>query len=140
MFKVLKLIDFPRHIFRSWCNTFMVRGHCLDIVNITTCKLMFFQTVCTTQSVLLMNDCWLCFTSNRQRGHLEKASLFTVPCEGREARFLHLSHRESNPGPSRGSPLHYRCATPAPALINEAERFYKGKSPATLVALSIGLS
>ena len=36
---------------------------------------------------------------------------FTVPCEGREARFLHLSHRESNPGPSRGSPLHYRCTT-----------------------------
>ena len=27
---------------------------------------------------------------------------------------LHRSQRESNPGPSRGSPLHYRCATPAP--------------------------
>ena len=26
---------------------------------------------------------------------------FTVPCEGREPRFLHRSRRESNPGPSR---------------------------------------
>ena len=39
---------------------------------------------------------------------LETVTPFTVPCEGREARFLHRSHRESNPGPSRGSPLHYR--------------------------------
>ena len=29
---------------------------------------------------------WLCFTSHRQRGHLEMAPLFTVPCEGHEAR------------------------------------------------------
>ena len=29
---------------------------------------------------------WLCLTSNRQRGHLETAPPFTVPCEGREAR------------------------------------------------------
>ena len=29
---------------------------------------------------------WLCFTSHRQRGHLETAPPFTVPCEGREAR------------------------------------------------------
>ena len=57
---------------------------------------------------------WLCFTSHRQRGHLETPSPFTVPCEGSETRFLHLSHQESNPGSSRGSPLHYRCATPAP--------------------------
>ena len=41
---------------------------------------------------------------------------FTVPCEGCKARFLHHSHRESNPGPMRGSPLHYHCATPA--LLN----------------------
>ena len=24
---------------------------------------------------------WLCFTSHRQRGHLETASPFTVPCK-----------------------------------------------------------
>ena len=30
---------------------------------------------------------------------------FTIPCEGHEAWFLHW---ESNPGPSRGSPLLYR--------------------------------
>ena len=28
---------------------------------------------------------WLCFTSHRQRGHLEMTPPFTVPCEGREA-------------------------------------------------------
>ena len=56
---------------------------------------------------------WLYLTSHRQRGHLETSPPFTVPCEGREARSIHRSHRELNPGPSRGSPLHYRCATPA---------------------------
>ena len=30
---------------------------------------------------------WLCLTSHRQRGHLETAPPFTVPCEGREAPF-----------------------------------------------------
>ena len=28
---------------------------------------------------------WLCLTSHRQRGHLETAPPFTVPCEGCEA-------------------------------------------------------
>ena len=28
---------------------------------------------------------WLCFTSHRQRGHLETAPPCTVPCKGREA-------------------------------------------------------
>ena len=40
---------------------------------------------------------WLCLTSHRQLGHLETAPPFTVPCEGREARFLHRPHRESYP-------------------------------------------
>ena len=61
---------------------------------------------------------WSCFTSHRQRGHLETAPPF---CEGCEARVLHRSHRESNPGPSRGSPLHYRCATPAPQYYTNNE-------------------
>ena len=39
---------------------------------------------------------WLCFTSHRQRSHLEMVPPFTVPCEGREARWLHRSDRESN--------------------------------------------
>ena len=30
---------------------------------------------------------WMCFTSHRQRGHLETVPPFTVPCEGREPRF-----------------------------------------------------
>ena len=29
---------------------------------------------------------WLCLMSHRQRGHLETAHPFTVPCEGREAQ------------------------------------------------------
>ena len=29
---------------------------------------------------------WLCLASYRQRGHLETAPPFTVPCEGLEAR------------------------------------------------------
>ena len=55
--------------------------------------------------------------SHRHRGHLETAPPFTVPCEGREVRFKHCSHRESNPGSSRGSLLHNRCAMPAPQKI-----------------------
>ena len=39
----------------------------------------------------------------------------TVPYERCEAQFSHCSHWESNPGSSCGSPLHYRCTTPAPA-------------------------
>ena len=58
----------------------------------------------------------LCLTSHRQRGHLETATPFTVPCEGREARQIHRSDRELNPGPSHGSPLRYRCATQAPLV------------------------
>ena len=61
---------------------------------------------------------WLCFTSHRQRGHLETAPPFTVPCKGLEAPVLHRSHRELNPGSSRGSPLHYRCAMPAPCQVH----------------------
>ena len=37
-----------------------------------------------------------------------------IDSEGREAQFLHWPHWESNPGSLRGSPLHNRCATPAP--------------------------
>ena len=58
-----------------------------------------------------------CFTSHRQRGHLETVPPFTVPCEGREAQLINRTHWESNPGPSRGSLLHYGCATPAPTLF-----------------------
>ena len=61
---------------------------------------------------------WLYLTSHRQRGHLEMAPPFTVPCEGHEARLLHRFHRELNPGPSCASPLHNRCAMPAPLFID----------------------
>ena len=54
---------------------------------------------------------WLCFTPNRQRGHLETARPFTVPCKGREARSLHSFHRNRTPDGRVAS--HNRCATPA---------------------------
>ena len=53
------------------------------------------DTVCNTTSNGQYKRCknkiielvgWLCLTSHRQRGHLETAPPFTVPCEGREAR------------------------------------------------------
>ena len=40
--------------------------------------------LCSYRPTLLVG--WLCLTSHRQRGHLETAPPFTVPCEGREAR------------------------------------------------------
>ena len=46
----------------------------------------------THMQILCWLVCWLCLTSHRQRGHLETASPFTVPCKGREARFLHQKH------------------------------------------------
>ena len=49
----------------------------------------------------------------RQHGHLEAAPQLTIPCEGREIRFLHCPYWESNPGLLHGTPLHIRCATPA---------------------------
>ena len=45
---------------------------------------------------------------SHRRGHLDSTQIY-FPCEWREARFLHRTHWESNPGPSRGSPLHNRC-------------------------------
>ena len=56
--------------------------------------------------------CWLCLTSHRQWGHLDTAPPFTVPCEGREAWFLHHSHRDREPTPGRRVPVHYTTAAP----------------------------
>ena len=80
--------------------------------DVCVCEL---NTSCSIENIYVC--CWLCFTSHRQRGHLETAPPFTVPCKGREARFLHPSHWELNPRPSRGSPLHYHCAMPAPLYV-----------------------
>ena len=71
-------------------------------------------------------DGWLWLTSHRQRGHLETAPTFTVPCKGCEARFLHRSHQESNARLSRGSSLYYCCATPAQGKWNCLSK-YLGK-------------
>ena len=106
--------------FTNW----VVGGHCLmDRKNKSNRQMCFVgygyagdhfsrSFIAINQKMFLAG--WLCFTYHRQQSHLETAPPFTVPCEGRDPRFLHHSHRESNPGLSRGSPLHYRCATPAP--------------------------
>ena len=56
---------------------------------------------------------WLVYVPLTARSFRD-APPFIIPCEGREARFLHRSNRESNPVPLRGSSLHYRCAMAAP--------------------------
>ena len=53
---------------------------------------------------------WLYLMSHRQRGHLETAPPFIVPCEEHEAQYLHRSHQESNPG--RCMAVHYTTAAP----------------------------
>ena len=65
---------------------------------------------------------WLCFTSHQQ-GHLETVPPFTVPCEGLEARILHHPHLELNPSTLHLSPLHNRCAMPAPPGLCYTESF-----------------
>ena len=68
--------------------------------------------------------CWFCFTPHRQRGHLETAPPFTVPCKGREGQFLHRSHRAS-----RGSPLHYHCTTTNDGNCTKPNQVSKGGCP-----------
>ena len=59
-------------------------------------------------------SCWLVvfYILSTERSFRD-SSPFTGPCKGREARFLHCPHRESNPGRVRGSLLRNCCATPA---------------------------
>ena len=64
---------------------------------------------------------WLCYKSHRHRGHLETAPQFTVPYEVREGRFLHRSHRESNPG--RRVAVHYITAVPRQLQREQEEVF-----------------
>ena len=71
---------------------------------------------------------WLCFTSHWQRGHLETAPPFTVPCKEREARLLHRPHQELNPGSLRGSPLHNSCVMRLPAPLI----FWPGSLPSAV--------
>ena len=53
---------------------------------------------------------WLGFTSHQQRCHLETAPPFTVPCKGREVRFLHVPTGNRTPG--RRMVVHYSTAAP----------------------------
>ena len=51
---------------------------------------------------------WLCLTSYRQRGHLEMAPPFTVPCEGRKPFRPGIEPR-AVAWQSITFPLRYRC-------------------------------
>ena len=53
---------------------------------------------------------WLCFTSYRQRGYLEKVPPFTVPCESMWICFYTVPTRNRNPG--RRMAVHYTTAAP----------------------------
>ena len=77
-------------------------------------KLVLTPLLSKKQVILQRQPVSLCLTSLQHQGHVEMAPPFTVPCEGREARQIHGSHRESNPGPSRARPLSYRCSRQAP--------------------------
>ena len=122
----------------NWFNQLLLFKHTAVLLDSIRFHLIFHKRTRSTDLALPMGDSkskfsqrsfkpsndrakvvWLVgclgFTSNRQRGHLEMAPPFNVPCEGREARLIHRTHRQSNPRPSRGSPLHYCCATPAPS-------------------------
>ena len=52
----------------------------------------------------------LCFTSLQQRGHLETAPPFTVPCEGRKLGKYTIP--TGNPTPGRRVAVHYSTAAP----------------------------
>ena len=93
----------------AWLITDMRRGETIFEID------PLLQVSCACLGTMVFG--WLCFTSPRQRGHLETAPSFTVPCKGREARFLPQSYRESNPGLSRGHPLHCCYATQAPYMV-----------------------
>ena len=63
---------------------------------------------------------WLCLATHRQRGHLETAPPFTVPCTERETWFLHRSHQELNPAWQYiTQPLHHTRSTMKGILITE---------------------
>ena len=61
------------------------------------------------------SKCWL-VVFNVPSTTMSLRDPFTVPCE---AQFLYHPHRESNPGSLHSSPLHNRCATPAPLCPKE---------------------
>ena len=104
---------------------FITQSNCSILSEVTrNSSVATDKTSCLHTSALSRLVGWLCFMSHQQGGHLEKAPPFTVPCKGREARFLNHSHWESNPWPSRGSPLHYSCTMLAPLSSRRCHEMY----------------
>ena len=68
------------HYYIKWFQT--------DIISVLFCTPFYVINVKIPRWYLFtqMLVGWLCFTSHRQRGHLETAPPFTFPCKGREAR------------------------------------------------------
>ena len=78
---VLENVDIAHCISICCCTTKIINV----IVSYTADKLESGKNI-LSQGKLSWLVGWLCFTSHRQRGHLETAPPFTVPCEGSEAR------------------------------------------------------
>ena len=64
----------------------------------------------TTNTWIWLVD-WLCLMSPQQPGHLETTPPFTVPCKGREARFLTPLPPGIKPWVDRVA-VHYTTAAP----------------------------
>ena len=62
----------------------LITGEIYGHLHLKPLKCMYVCIFAHTHYIYMVG--WLCLTSDRQRGDLETAPPFTVPCEGREAR------------------------------------------------------
>ena len=104
----------------------------------------------TTQNIqwliqqIVCNVAWLFLTSHRQRGHLKTAHPFTVPCEGREARLLHLPGIEprvvvwqSITKPLRHASSSLQCINPANSVIWAGDLWSMNRNAKHYIKLSV---
>ena len=73
---------------------------------------------------------WLCLPSHRQRGHLETAPPFTVPCKGRKGRFYAVPTGNRTPG--RCVVVHYTTDAPRHASSTHIKE-HDEKNPEVVV-------
>ena len=73
------LWSYPCRVFFTQC----LHSFSLEITENPDC--MFEKSLVHHMSFFWLVG-WLCYMSHRQRGHLETAPPFTVPCKGREAQ------------------------------------------------------
>ena len=83
--------------------------------NNATMNVIFFQLFFDTAPLTF--GFWFVFYVPSTAMSFRDGTPIYCPLRRRWSSFLHRSHRESNPGSSRGSPLHYHCATRASRMI-----------------------